>query len=874
MTLHRLDFGTAGNNDGEPLRTAFPKLDANDAYLDGRITALETVGTPDLAAHVAAADPHTQYLLESALEYVLPETFGAQGGNPLFDSLAALNAARDEAVSSGKTLRLGPNTYYTSDTWSLDQRIHVVGVPNFSGICLDNAGSGKDTIRLGFNVTQTSGITLRDFVVLRTQVDATGALISMQDVGVTQLNNLRLYANGKAGFGVKVLRGIISQIYDCHIDGFTNTGVVLAGSGLGASRTVDFELRRTRVEGGTYGLSFGDYVEGTFTDEVIFFDQSGSCVRVNPASDGVALGSHKFRASDFDTAVHGIFATHLKNFTVDGCWFSNLSSGGLTLNKADGGAVSANQFYVTGGNNVTIGDGTNAVTNIAFSGNQMVGAGAARGYLIRANADNISIDGDVVRGMTFAGIDGNSEASTNVSIDGVQFRSNAANLIGAPATGWSVGDNSPPEIGALTLSNGANANVALAGNAKYFRISGPSGAFSISGLTGGAEQRMVRLYNTTAQTLTLTNDATSTAANRIVTLTGGDVVVPGPGSVDLVYDSTTSRWLVVAISSLISTSMVADDAITYAKIQDVSATSRLLGRVTSGAGVVEELTAANAKSILGYPTSSTDNTVPRFNSTAGNLQTSGVSIDDSNGLSAAQLTSSGGEVRGSGQSGQIQVGATGAASTSGILLVRGSSAGFNAHGFELYTGNAEAMRVDSNQEPYFPNLATTASAANAFLDSGSSPANHLMRSTSSLRYKRDIEDLDIAFSKKLLKARPIYYRSKVATDNQDYSHWGLLAEELAEIDPRLVHWAYPAEAWEEYDDVEPYTVATLVRDEDGKALLDDTGSPVYQEHVRERTVTRRRLKEGAVKVPDGVQYERLTVHLLALVRDLYGKIDN
>lgn len=38
--------------------------------------------------------------------------------------------------------------------------------------------------------------------------------------------------------------------------------------------------------------------------------------------------------------------------------------------------------------------------------------------------------------------------------------------------------------------------------------------------------------------------------------------------------------------------------VTYAKIQNVSATSRILGRITAGAGSVEELTAANAKTIL------------------------------------------------------------------------------------------------------------------------------------------------------------------------------------------------------------------------------------------------------------------------------------
>lgn len=43
---------------------------------------------------------------------------------------------------------------------------------------------------------------------------------------------------------------------------------------------------------------------------------------------------------------------------------------------------------------------------------------------------------------------------------------------------------------------------------------------------------------------------------------------------------------------------IASKAVTYAKIQDISATNRILGRITAGAGVTEELTAANVRSII------------------------------------------------------------------------------------------------------------------------------------------------------------------------------------------------------------------------------------------------------------------------------------
>lgn len=52
--------------------------------------------------------------------------------------------------------------------------------------------------------------------------------------------------------------------------------------------------------------------------------------------------------------------------------------------------------------------------------------------------------------------------------------------------------------------------------------------------------------------------------------------------------------------------LVAAQAITYAQIQNVSATSRFLGRKTAGAGSTEELSAADAKTILGYSLTSSD----------------------------------------------------------------------------------------------------------------------------------------------------------------------------------------------------------------------------------------------------------------------------
>jgi hypothetical protein len=54
-----------------------------------------------------------------------------------------------------------------------------------------------------------------------------------------------------------------------------------------------------------------------------------------------------------------------------------------------------------------------------------------------------------------------------------------------------------------------------------------------------------------------------------------------------------------ALHTFSLTPVVPNDSWTYAKIQNVSATSRVLGRITSGAGDIEELTGANLTTIIG-----------------------------------------------------------------------------------------------------------------------------------------------------------------------------------------------------------------------------------------------------------------------------------
>jgi hypothetical protein len=118
---------------------------------------------------------------------------------------------------------------------------------------------------------------------------------------------------------------------------------------------------------------------------------------------------------------------------------------------------------------------------------------------------------------------------------------------------------------------------------------------------------------------------------------------------------------------------------------------------------------------------------------------------------------------------------------------------------------------------------TTANAANVQVDA----AGVVRRSTSSAKYKTDIETLQDSYADAILNVRPVWYRSTCEADNPNYGWWGFIAEEVAAIDPRLVHWK---------------TV---------EVTYDENGSPIEAPCGQE---------------PEGVQYDRFVPHLLNLIK--------
>ena len=130
-----------------------------------------------------------------------------------------------------------------------------------------------------------------------------------------------------------------------------------------------------------------------------------------------------------------------------------------------------------------------------------------------------------------------------------------------------------------------------------------------------------------------------------------------------------------------------------------------------------------------------------------------------------------------------------------------------------------------------PFAASSAQSNNCSFDS----LGRLVRQSSTRAIKTGIEDLDRSYAYNMLNnLRPVWYRSTAAADNPEWSWYGMIAEEVAEVDPRMAIWAYAED---------------------------------QMELVEEGHTTSSRLRPGAQLSPQGVSYDKLAVILWKVVQD-------
>ena len=145
--------------------------------------------------------------------------------------------------------------------------------------------------------------------------------------------------------------------------------------------------------------------------------------------------------------------------------------------------------------------------------------------------------------------------------------------------------------------------------------------------------------NSTTDTIQLvggTNVTLSCTASNQITITSSDQYTGTVTGVTGTSPITSSGGATPAIS-------LANSGVTYAKIQNVSATNRILGRDSTGAGVIEEITPASLRTMLEVAQGATacEGTVTSVAGGAG-LTAGGTAADPSLSLDTATSTALGG----------------------------------------------------------------------------------------------------------------------------------------------------------------------------------------------------------------------------------------
>ena len=290
---------------------------------------------------------------------------------------------------------------------------------------------------------------------------------------------------------------------------------------------------------------------------------------------------------------------------------------------------------------------------------------------------------------------------------------------------------------------------------------------------------------------------------------------------------------------------------------------------------LKKITWANIKTALGSlfvgKVTSTNNSLPRFNGTTGDIKDSLVQVGDTGNMLIPGSATIKGQI---------------AQQVDGIsnILIR-NIAGYNridsynnpitntyplsinASRYIFLVADIIKMELDASGALFVPYVYsnTTASAANMFIDS----TGKFFRSTSSKKYKTDIETIDKSYIDTFFdNARPIYYKSLSTNDNQNWGYWGFIAEEIAEFDKRLVHWRFDTK------DVEVEKERIIPAIEEQK---DDDGNVIQEaknETIEKYTEIEKVNDESKPMIAEGVMYERITVLLTAKLQEQKEVIDN
>ena len=351
--------------------------------------------------------------------------------------------------------------------------------------------------------------------------------------------------------------------------------------GTNNTQTITGQKTLSNTNNQIFGVLSSMSISGTsryLSNGVYFTPIFSSPAMTNAVNYGAAFSSHGTNTGSEQygsgAAANGSSSIAL-GFAAEADNFGAISIGGLTLANTPGAIALGLSAQATATNSTALGAqaaaqglSSSAIgfqasatadysTTLGFGASSTYTNSTAVGALSATTADNQVMLGapgisavvqnnlTVQTNLTVGGnatIGGNASITGNFSIAGTQ-----SNAFVTGSVTLSNADLAFPRKAITSLANGNNAAVPIGTNA-FIEVSGPSGSFTINGMSNGRDGKEITILNQTGFQMTIANESGTdpTAENRIRTLGAAADLIFTNAACTFIYNANVSRWILIA----------------------------------------------------------------------------------------------------------------------------------------------------------------------------------------------------------------------------------------------------------------------------------------------------------------------------------------